>query len=78
MQGRQVLVVDEAEVMGEAQAAMDRAGDEVGWRISLSDSRPPREPLQLRMPPTARSVRWAVRLGWQAIKEQIRSPERER
>lgn len=78
MQGRRVLVVDEAEVMGEAQAAMDRAGDEVGWRISLSDSRPPRGPLQLRMPPTARSVRWAVRLGWQAIKEQIRSPERER
>jgi len=72
MQGRRVLTIDETRVMREAQQAMDEAAKVTGWHISLSESRPPRTPVRLRMPPNAKALGWAARLGWQSMKERIR------
>lgn len=72
MQGGRVLTMDETGVMEEAQGAMTEAAEVTGWQISLAGSRPPRKPLRLRLPPTAKTLSWAARLGWQTMKERIR------
>jgi len=72
MQGRRVLTMDETMVMDAAQRAMDEAAKVTGWQFSLAESRPPRTPVRLRMPPNTKALGWAVRLGWQSMKERIR------
>lgn len=75
MRERRVLTMDEEAVMGEAREAARRFAGDAGWHLSVAGSQTPHTPALARLPKGA-AVRWAARLGAQAIKESISSQAR--